>query len=75
MLLHLAPFIRSQRPGLKQNTVGDPELSDIMQIGSPGKTSELLFRPTHRSGDFERVTANTLRVARSFAIAQIDRRA
>src|SRR2546421_2503265 len=37
VLLHEGPLICSQRPGLEKNAVGDPELSDIVQIGSPGE--------------------------------------
>src|SRR4029077_1113056 len=75
MPLHKGPLIRSQRPRFKQNVVGNPELSDIVQVGSPGETSELLVRPTHGAGNFERVTANTLRVAASFVFAEFNRRA
>src|SRR2546423_6334671 len=62
-------------PGFQKNTVGDPELSDIVQIGSPGETSELFVRPAHRSGNHERVATDPLRVARGLAITEIDRRA
>ncbi len=75
VLLHDGPLICSQRPRFKKNAVGYSELSDIVQIGSPGKTSQLFVRPSHCSGNFERVAANTLRVACGFAIAEIDRRA
>src|SRR5467141_2532320 len=73
--LHEGSLICSQRPWLKKNAIGDSELSDIVQIGSPGETSELLVRPAHRSGNFKRVAANPLRVARGFVIPEIDGRA
>src|SRR2546427_5881170 len=53
--LHQSALIRGERPRLEQDAIGDAELSDIMQISTTGKTSQLFVRPAHRAGNLEGV--------------------
>ncbi len=46
-----------------------------MQIRSSGQASQLIFGPTQGAGKFQGVTADALRVACGFVVAEVDRRA
>src|SRR5271169_1408410 len=72
MPLHEFSFFRGQGTRLEENTVGDSQLTDVVQMRSFGQASQLIFWPAQGAGNLQRVTADALGVAGRFIVAKID---
>src|SRR5579871_3823335 len=73
--LNQGSLIFRKRSGFEEDSIRNAKLADVVQIGAADESGFVLVGPTDGSRDFERVTANALRVSGCLTIAQVNCRA